>query len=324
MDVPPLAERIFSLESGRRKMARVEREERLLRLGLDAAYGIVRSEEWVRPLLAGVGTELGIDSGLGLAEIVPPRAGLRHPDWPAEAYVARPAGADVRITMHGAPDMTPTQAQAAFTAASQDVQLGLISTGQLTCTSRTSEHVRMREFWTTEAYDAMHGIYDGRYPAAVPLGSAGQRTYFVGLHRHSRDFSDEDIRVLDGIRPPITAALTFRARLDAAVKRIGQLAGTAAASPDGCEESSLTERQRQVMVLVAAGWTNQQIARRLGITERTVRKHVADIFDRMSVHSRAAAASRWQGIHLDQLGALQAPAVPVLQTSTTQARTDRK
>jgi len=55
----------------------------------------------------------------------------------------------------------------------------------------------------------------------------------------------------------------------------------------------LTARQQQLLRLVAAGCTNGQIARRLSITEATVRKHLEHIFERLQVTSRTAAVTRY-------------------------------
>jgi DNA-binding CsgD family transcriptional regulator len=52
---------------------------------------------------------------------------------------------------------------------------------------------------------------------------------------------------------------------------------------------ALTVRQWQLLHLVAAGHTNGQIARRMSITEATVRKHLEHTFQRLRVTSRAAA-----------------------------------
>jgi DNA-binding NarL/FixJ family response regulator len=43
---------------------------------------------------------------------------------------------------------------------------------------------------------------------------------------------------------------------------------------------------------VAAGHTNAQIARRLSVTEGTVRKHLENIYARLHVSSRTAAVTR--------------------------------
>jgi DNA-binding NarL/FixJ family response regulator len=54
----------------------------------------------------------------------------------------------------------------------------------------------------------------------------------------------------------------------------------------------LTLRQTDLLHLVAAGHTNTQIARRLGISEATVRTHLEHIFERLQVSSRTAAVTR--------------------------------
>jgi DNA-binding NarL/FixJ family response regulator len=54
----------------------------------------------------------------------------------------------------------------------------------------------------------------------------------------------------------------------------------------------LTARHRQLLDLLAAGHTNAQIARRLGLSEGTVRTHLEHIYRRLHVSSRAAAITR--------------------------------
>ena len=54
----------------------------------------------------------------------------------------------------------------------------------------------------------------------------------------------------------------------------------------------LTSRQKDLLRLLAAGYTNTQIARRLGATEGTVRTHLENIYERLHVSSRTAAVTR--------------------------------
>ena len=54
----------------------------------------------------------------------------------------------------------------------------------------------------------------------------------------------------------------------------------------------LTPRQTDLLRLLAAGHTNARIARRLGISEGTVRTHLENIYDRLGVSSRTAAVTR--------------------------------
>jgi len=52
----------------------------------------------------------------------------------------------------------------------------------------------------------------------------------------------------------------------------------------------LTARETEVLGLVRAGLSNKQIARRLGITERTVKAHLTSCFQRIGVQDRTQAA----------------------------------
>lgn len=54
----------------------------------------------------------------------------------------------------------------------------------------------------------------------------------------------------------------------------------------------LTAREREVLALVAAGLGNHEIARRLGLTEKTVRNVVATILSKLQVSNRAAAVAK--------------------------------
>jgi ATP/maltotriose-dependent transcriptional regulator MalT len=53
----------------------------------------------------------------------------------------------------------------------------------------------------------------------------------------------------------------------------------------------LTARQLEVLRLVAGGMSNREIAGKLYISERTVERHVSDIFNKLNVSSRAAATA---------------------------------
>lgn len=57
----------------------------------------------------------------------------------------------------------------------------------------------------------------------------------------------------------------------------------------------LTRRQREVARLVARGLMNAEISAMLGITEKTVEKHVSGLFDRLGVRTRSAIAARVRG-----------------------------
>lgn len=55
------------------------------------------------------------------------------------------------------------------------------------------------------------------------------------------------------------------------------------------EDVSLTDREQQVLKAVAQGERSKEVAFKLGITERTVKAHLASIYSKLGVDSRAAA-----------------------------------
>lgn len=55
--------------------------------------------------------------------------------------------------------------------------------------------------------------------------------------------------------------------------------------------SELTEREREVLALIARGYTNKQIATTLSISEKTARNHVSHILEKLSLTRRSEAAA---------------------------------
>ena len=64
-----------------------------------------------------------------------------------------------------------------------------------------------------------------------------------------------------------------------------------AGQPAGAADQNLTPRQHDVLQLVVQGFSNKEIARRLGLGEGTVKVHVAALFRTLGVTSRSAAAA---------------------------------
>ncbi len=63
------------------------------------------------------------------------------------------------------------------------------------------------------------------------------------------------------------------------------------ATPAEKTDNPLSERESEVLQLVAEGARNKEIAYKLNITERTVKAHLSHIFQKLNVDSRAAAVA---------------------------------
>ncbi len=61
------------------------------------------------------------------------------------------------------------------------------------------------------------------------------------------------------------------------------------------ELDQLTQREREVFDLLAKGMTNKEIADALVITNNTVKRHLKAVFEKLDVHTRAAALSKARG-----------------------------
>lgn len=98
-----------------------------------------------------------------------------------------------------------------------------------------------------------------------------------------RELGDHDAADLE-----LDAACQVFQRLGAAPA----LAGVEAlAQKKSSAAGSLTEREVQVLKLVASGRTNRAIAAKLGISEKTVARHLSNIFNKLDLSSRAAATA---------------------------------
>jgi DNA-binding NarL/FixJ family response regulator len=99
-------------------------------------------------------------------------------------------------------------------------------------------------------------------------------------------------RILDGVR----AVAAGEAPLDPAVARCLLTGLRQHGTTDG-----LTDREREVLELVRQGLPNKSIARRLAISERTVKAHVTHILKCLGVSDRTQAAL-WAERHLHPAG----------------------
>ena len=116
---------------------------------------------------------------------------------------------------------------------------------------------------------------------------AARARLLIGLA--CRDLGDEDAAAME-----LEAARTVLAGLGAGpeLDRLDRLAGAVPAA------GGLTGRELEVLRLVAAGATNHAIATRLHLADKTVHRHVSNIYAKLGVSSRAGATAYAYQHHL--------------------------
>ena len=147
-------------------------------------------------------------------------------------------------------------------------------TGDIVSVTMTSDFVSTREYHHTGMYTDYQRYWNVEHELMVVLPAGPGRTLRLLFTRGpGADFTERDRTLLSLLRPHLHAAFVASER-----RRLGV--------------APLTIRQREILQYVAAGMGNRQIARRLGLSDATVRKHMENIFARLQVTSRTAAVRR--------------------------------
>jgi RNA polymerase sigma factor (sigma-70 family) len=110
--------------------------------------------------------------------------------------------------------------------------------------------------------------------------------------RGDRDFSERDREVLLTLAPHLARlyeAAETRRRLRAALSQLESNQAVVVLL------EQLTAREREILELVAEGQTNGEIAAQLWISPGTVRKHLDNLYAKLGVHTRTAAAAYLRG-----------------------------
>ena len=248
-------------------------ESKLMRLGMRAAHAIVNQEPFLADLAEGLRRVVGADCVC----IDQCR------EWPRQSP---------SVTLAGEPGAVPAAVIDKWMrlAADDDPYVAYVMATRDPRPYRTSDFMAFSRFRETSLYREVLAGYEMRHLLLMTPRVASDDLVLIGLTRRLHDFTDAETAALRPVRDLIASALDYR-RLVGAVE-----AGIhAAAPPADPRRLTLTQREDQVLALVAAGHTNDQAAKRLGISARTVRKHLESVFSKVNVPSRAAAVAWWLG-----------------------------
>ncbi len=146
---------------------------------------------------------------------------------------------------------------------------------------KISDFVSRERFHRLALYAEFYRHLPVEHQLAVSLPGPAGRVTGIAFSRSSGDFTEDDRDLLTVLRRPLVTAM--------ARARASHRARQALTGPVG---SGLTDRERQLLELVASGRTNTAIAHTLEISPRTVGKHLEHIYRKLHVSSRAAAVYR--------------------------------
>jgi DNA-binding NarL/FixJ family response regulator len=85
-----------------------------------------------------------------------------------------------------------------------------------------------------------------------------------------------------------------------AVQELGRMARQARASSDA--QASITPRELEILEFVSLGLTVKQVAKRMGLSPRTVESHIAKLYRKLGVRNRVQAISRAVSLGLIRIG----------------------
>jgi DNA-binding CsgD family transcriptional regulator len=148
---------------------------------------------------------------------------------------------------------------------------------------RMSDVIDRSDWHRLDIYQDCYRPRPTEHVLAVHLPIAGASSRAFALNRASGEFSDTDRELLDILRVPLAEAY----RRAHARQRAERMLATSSEA----RLAALTDREVQVLELVAAGRTNVAIAHTLQVSPRTVAKHLERIYRKLGVGNRAAAVA---------------------------------
>ncbi|MEW6369407.1 MAG: response regulator transcription factor [Pseudomonadota bacterium] len=117
---------------------------------------------------------------------------------------------------------------------------------------------------------------------------------FDGMRAGARGFLLKDIsleRLAEGIRSVAAGATLFRPALTERTRASYERSG-AVPAPGPVLRAALTDRETEILALMAAGFNNAEIAAALGPSEGTIKNHVSSILAKLGVRDRVRAVLR--------------------------------
>lgn len=133
-------------------------------------------------------------------------------------------------------------------------------------------------FERTELFDVYYRPMGVTHQLAVKLAGSGTGMTTIALSRSRRPFTDDERDRLAAVLPHLRRSC-----------RVHRMLGDGLPTVDALIAGGLTSRQAEVALALSGGGTNPELARRLGVSLGTLRKHLERIYGVLGVDNRGAA-----------------------------------
>lgn len=153
-------------------------------------------------------------------------------------------------------------------------------TGDIAHVTKVSDFLSDREWRSSAIYADYAREGQFREMAVYFPDEPGHTLRMLFWRGQGRDFSERDRVLLSLLRPHLVAVYRSAER-----RRLAP--------------ATLTARQSELLRYVSQGFTNAQVARRMRLSEGTVRTHLTHIYERLGVTSRTAAVTRMSSAGLE-------------------------
>jgi DNA-binding CsgD family transcriptional regulator len=149
---------------------------------------------------------------------------------------------------------------------------------------KISDFLSDRRFRSLGLYSEFFRTFGFKYQIALVIRHAGKQMIGVAANRALSDFTERERTCLSAIRSHVVQ--NYRHGL--CVERVR------AESCRGVRPvCALTQREAEVLHWVAVGKSNDDVARIIGISSATVKKHLEHIYDKLNVTNRTAASASY-------------------------------
>jgi DNA-binding CsgD family transcriptional regulator len=161
---------------------------------------------------------------------------------------------------------------------------------------RFSDVTTPGQLQATALYREFYGPIGLQHQIAFTLPAAPDRLLALALSRRNDDFTEDERDLLNLARPYLIQA--FRNAVDHSElltelklrRQAPQLPLSARRLAAQFAEQGITEREAEVLGVVASGFSDRATAELIGVSERTVQKHLQRCYRKLGVHGRRHAA----------------------------------